>query len=219
MTGIDKIKDKLKKLFALATSSNPHEAEAALKKAESLMAYHGIETIDFSEDTRHFNIGTSTITWSRKWEITLAAGVADFWECRAIISENKIIIIGGKTDIELAADMIRRLRRIIGIMASTFQQANKDLKGTKKSITESYVFGVLDTLAMRLHTVKAARTPPPNTKALVLTKKNDTEDYVNDLFGSNLKKKNIGQKSTMQHRAYGRGRIDGEGVQLHKEVQ
>jgi hypothetical protein len=43
MTDFDKIKAKLKKLFALSRSSNANEAALALEMAQKLMAEHGIE--------------------------------------------------------------------------------------------------------------------------------------------------------------------------------
>ncbi|MDR1418791.1 MAG: DUF2786 domain-containing protein [Treponema sp.] len=42
MENIEKIKNKIKKLFALSTSSNPNEAAAALEKAQSLMKEYSV---------------------------------------------------------------------------------------------------------------------------------------------------------------------------------
>jgi hypothetical protein len=42
MAGLDKIKDKIKKLFALSKSPNANEAAAALEMAQKLMAEYGI---------------------------------------------------------------------------------------------------------------------------------------------------------------------------------
>lgn len=46
MTEKEKIIEKLKKLFALGTSPNHHEAEAALAKAAAIMTEHNISTAD-----------------------------------------------------------------------------------------------------------------------------------------------------------------------------
>jgi len=42
----EKILGKIKKCLALATSSEPHEAAAAMRQAQKLMELHGIGQID-----------------------------------------------------------------------------------------------------------------------------------------------------------------------------
>jgi hypothetical protein len=40
----DRVLGKIKKCLALSASSNPHEAEVALRQAHALMAKHGVSS-------------------------------------------------------------------------------------------------------------------------------------------------------------------------------
>lgn len=73
---------KIKKCLALAKSQNPHEAAAAMRQAQKLMAEHNLD----EQDVSLADIAESTVATVSQghnlWENTLARSVADAFACR-----------------------------------------------------------------------------------------------------------------------------------------
>lgn len=119
MSAIDpKILGKIKKCLALSGSANPHEAAAALRQANALMAKHGVSTHEITMS----DIGESAIdskTMSRDkpahWETRLAALVGSAFGCQIMVqrfalpkgggyaNEGGYIFVGLKHQAEIAA--------------------------------------------------------------------------------------------------------------------
>jgi hypothetical protein len=83
MNELDKIKAKLKKLFALSRSSNANEAALALEMAQKLMMEHGIKRNDVGE----FEIIREDVKGGGnerppKYEICLTANIATAFGCQ-----------------------------------------------------------------------------------------------------------------------------------------
>jgi hypothetical protein len=79
----DKIKEKVKKLFALSKSSNAHEAAAALEMAQKLMEQYGLDY----RDTYHGEIREDEVTGNSgphppEYEVYLAHSIARAFGCR-----------------------------------------------------------------------------------------------------------------------------------------
>ena len=90
-------RDKIRKLLALAGSSNEHEAKAAMLKARKLMAEHKITEADLEslESKRVIRIMTP-ITCSKRrepWIIMLSAVIAESYCCKTYQSR----ILGKQT--------------------------------------------------------------------------------------------------------------------------
>lgn len=73
---------KIKKCLALAKSQNPHEAAAAMRQAQKLMAEHNLD----EQETSLADIAESTVAAvsqaNNLWENTLAGIVANAFACR-----------------------------------------------------------------------------------------------------------------------------------------
>ena len=87
MTELEKVKDKIKKLFALSKSSNPNEAASALAMAQKLIEDYGliktdIPTLDVLEDEAPRGSGNKPPVY----EINLAISIAEAFGCRAMLS-------------------------------------------------------------------------------------------------------------------------------------
>jgi hypothetical protein len=83
MTDTKKIKEKIKKLFALSKSPNAHEASLALERAQKLMAEYGIERKEVGE----FEIIEEKIKGNGgknppRYEVYLAVEIANAFGCR-----------------------------------------------------------------------------------------------------------------------------------------
>jgi hypothetical protein len=73
--------NKIKKCLALANSSNPHEAAAAMRQAQALMRQHGLTEADVTlADVAEQSIKAPSNTISQ-WQATLARSVAEAFGC------------------------------------------------------------------------------------------------------------------------------------------
>lgn len=115
MTERERLIERIKKLLALAESSNPNEAENAMLQAQRLMAEHGIRQNEVagSVEKRAENITeTRTDIGCKKcgWKVSLADVIASNFRCealtvapnRAFRHERRIVFIGEEADVEIA---------------------------------------------------------------------------------------------------------------------
>ena len=104
-------RDKIKKLLALAESSNENEAKAALLKARELMAEHKLTEAECQEikDRNVLEIETdvSFTRWSEPWMMYLASVISENYCCRGFTRKDygkqigKIVFIGLEEDVEI----------------------------------------------------------------------------------------------------------------------
>jgi hypothetical protein len=90
MKDIDKIKDRIKKLFALSKSPNANEAASALEMAQKLMEDYGLIKSDIP--TLDVNEGESLRSSGDKppqYEIHLAVSIAEAFGCQ-VLSRRKL---------------------------------------------------------------------------------------------------------------------------------
>lgn len=83
----DKIIDKIKKCLALSASSNEHEAAAALRQAEKLMAAHGVSDLDMlAAEAEECRTKAGAGRHPAGWETMLANTVGRAFGCRVIFA-------------------------------------------------------------------------------------------------------------------------------------
>ena len=125
----EKILDKIKKCLALSKSSNPHEAQAALRQARKLMEIHRIESGDvdasMAEEVR-MESAKRPPDWSRK----LAATCAEGFGCSIIVSRSyyktEFCFVGVNGAAELA-------NYAYDVLARQLQHARKEFVGSMSS--------------------------------------------------------------------------------------
>lgn len=109
----DKILGKIKKCLALSTSSEPHEAAAALRQAQKLMEMHGVDqlTIDRSEIGEASVRSKASVSRIKQWELKLLKTISRAFGCELLwIGSNsyrdniygQYIFIGLKSQVQLA---------------------------------------------------------------------------------------------------------------------
>jgi len=85
ITARDKIIAKVKKCLALAKSGNEHEAAAALRQAQKLMATHGISDLDIEHaDIQEEAARAGAAFKPARWECELAVRVARTFDCQVL---------------------------------------------------------------------------------------------------------------------------------------
>jgi hypothetical protein len=86
MNDKSKILAKIKKCLALASSMNEHEAAAALRQAQKLMAEHGISDLDIqAAEAEERRTKAGAARRPAMWETILARKIADAFACRVIL--------------------------------------------------------------------------------------------------------------------------------------
>jgi hypothetical protein len=88
MTEHEKLLEKIKKCLALSSSSNPHEAETALRQARKLMDAHDITVQDVqAAEVEECHARAGSAVYPANWETTLATKVGDIFGCKVLFSE------------------------------------------------------------------------------------------------------------------------------------
>jgi Protein of unknown function (DUF2786) len=93
---LDKAIAKIKKCLALAGSSNPHEAAAAMRQAQKLMQVHGLNGIDVELADVNEKKASAISNMLPNWEVSLARAVADSFGCQFLINRGHRVPFMGK---------------------------------------------------------------------------------------------------------------------------
>lgn len=88
----DQALSKIKKCLALAKSANPHEASAAMRQAQKLMAEHGLDqaAVDLA-DIREERVRAAMDSMPR-WEVRLADIVGEAFGCNVIWTKARRLV-------------------------------------------------------------------------------------------------------------------------------
>lgn len=111
-----KILERIKKLMALASSSNEHEAALALQKAQELMAEHNLtEGKVLASGVTHIHLkSTQSVSKVKDWELILVQVICGQFNCEVMWQDGSsyatgkdvfgsFVIIGAKHNVEVAA--------------------------------------------------------------------------------------------------------------------
>ncbi len=102
----EKILEKVKKLLALADSSNPHEAEVALKKVNQLILEHNLKSI--SPEQEYIDIYLKRICQTKRFSPKLQSirEILDLFQVRSVLNHGMdccyLEIIGSSENIKIA---------------------------------------------------------------------------------------------------------------------
>jgi hypothetical protein len=127
------ILDKIKKLLALATSPNAHEAAAALRRARELMDEHGIndEQLAFS-DIKEEPLKRPGTGRPPRYEAVLVSTIAKAFGLRTLLGKGSWYLVGGGFRLEigqyLAAMLLRKLRSARAAYLLTLKRCKRDTK-------------------------------------------------------------------------------------------
>jgi hypothetical protein len=168
--------EKIKKLLALANSSNEHEAALAAGHAQRLLSEHNLAMADIEASHRPDKADRVETVVSKslpKWLRHLSAGVSSAFDCQAIHhpATGKMTFIGVGADVEIAAYTFAYLDLTIRKLCRTYlkQHAPATLANRQRELMrQSYYLGAVSTITTRLKVQKAQT--PVTTGALVPVK-------------------------------------------------
>lgn len=216
---------KLLELGNAEKNSNPHERELASKKAQQLMAEHALSFADLREGKPKSDIYTRIdIDGSEEvrvpWENVLANGVGKTFDCFVVSYGStrghesydpwRLAFLGAKTDIEIAVFFFKYLRRTVGVMS--------ERAATGSRAQDSHAMGMVSTIITRLRDLYKQRdeiiSASADSRALMVIKKNDVDDFVKKEFPKLVNLKN----STTYDENYYKGREAGHRVNLSRPI-
>ena len=217
---MDPVLDRLRRLLALATSANPHEAAVAAARAQALIERHRLEgwlageqasELDPIEDARDAPIAVARRI--RTWKRVLASALADVNGCVAYVAEGAegegIVLVGRAGDRAAVALLYADLERRIEWLSAT------EGPGRDRRWHEDFRIGVVDAIEARLRGVGAEVGAALDAAALVVVGSAaaaHTERL--DRFVSENLRLGRGRALRVDARAWARGRAAGEKLPL-----
>lgn len=205
------IRDKIKKLLALATSPNENEAKAALLKAKKLMMEHKISETEVQglEEQKLIHLQCDDIRWTTDsgeiWITSLADLIADnhLCSCSWFTPKGKrthiLYIHGLGTDVGLCKSVIEYA---VGFVRSRIKiEQRRRVTSDPKAVAASYVRGFI--LGMELMYDEQKDEHPE--WGLVVSKPQEVDEYMKSLGERNVRTR----KTEFDPLAYMAGQNDG----------
>ena len=205
------IKDKIKKLLALATSSNENEAKAALLKAKKLMMDHKISEAEVQglEEQELIHLQCDNVRWTTDsgeiWITSLADLIADnhLCSCSWFTPKGKrthiLYIHGLGTDVELCKSVIEYA---VGFVRGRIKiEQRRRVTSGPKAVAASYARGFI--LGMELMYDEQKDEHPE--WGLVVSKPQEVDEYMKSLGERNVRTR----KTEFDPLAYVVGQNDG----------
>lgn len=205
------IRDKIKKLLALATSPNENEAKAALLKAKKLMMEHKISETEVQDLNKQelIHLQCDDIRWTTDsgeiWITSLANMIADnhLCSCSWFTPKGKrthiLYIHGLGTDVELCKSVIEYA---VGFVRGRIKiEQRRRVTSDPKAVAASYARGFI--LGMELMYDEQKDEHPE--WGLVVSKPQEVDEYMKSLGERNVRTR----KTEFDPLAYMVGQNDG----------
>lgn len=222
----DKILDKIKKLLALGTSSNEHEAQSALLKARKLMAEHKLSEsdIDIKPESKVETMGTGVDYSTRKrnfWTVKLAKVIATKHCCVHYVmshyksSKREVYFNGFIEDLEIC---VKVYQYAVDCVEAELKRIEKKFKSSTRieyskeyidQLKTSYAEGFISGLDALYHEQDAELG-----WGLVMQTPEQVKQTVESMNTIKLK----GRKALENSNAYNSGFKDGKNFRLNKRL-
>lgn len=221
MTDKTPIIEKIKKLLALAASSNEHEAALAASHAQRLLAAHNLAMADIGSERKPEladRVETSAAKNLPKWVRHLSGSVCAAFDCQAIhhASTGKLTFLGVGADVQIAAYTFSFLERTIRRLCSQYMKsaAIASTAGRQRELArQSYYLGAVSTVTERLREQK--QQTPVTPGALVPVKEGLIRKAMEDL---GVIRTIRSRKSYINPDAYSCGQEDGRQVGIRNAL-
>ena len=202
--------EKIKKLLALASSPNPHEAALAMEKATALLAKHNLSYAQL-ETKEKIDMGCAVRPMGKRiptWKQNLFSCVTNTLDCVPILEKSytgqSYKIIGHPADVAIARDLFENLLHIVDMMGSVYA-GNKN----------SYRMGIIRTINDRLTAMYSQMTKEATTALVCVQKKKRVEAYVDSLGDFKTKKT---RKTNADVLSFMAGLAAGKNVALNRSI-
>jgi len=213
--------EKIKKLLALANSSNEHEAALAASHAQRLLSEHNLAMADIESTVKPDKADKVDTTVSKtlpKWLRHLSAGVSTAFDCRAVHypSSGKMTFIGVGADVQIAAYTFTYLERTVRRLCGCYMKnhVRPDLANRHRELVrQSYYLGAVSTITTRLKVQKIQT--PITSGALVPVKEGLIKQAMNEIGPTRTVRS---RRSYINADAYTKGQDDGRLVGIRHGI-
>ena len=162
---IDQAIDKIRKLLALATSDNPHEAAQAAARAQEILDRYEINRamlaidagdVELDEPIENFATKDAPLDAAKAvatWKGCLSRVLAEVNQCRVYTSRND----NGRTiEIVGRAGNVQKVRYLYAYLVHEIERlCARDGRGCGRTWRNNYRHGVIDTVAKALRAARA----------------------------------------------------------------
>lgn len=227
---IDEIKKRIKKLFALSSSPNQHEAESALTKANRLMAEYNIaqsEMFEADSEAEMFDaVSSEAICKSavyRSFTQELAQAVAKFYDIEMYnVKEPKLgfCFVGFKADIEQAEVLFNYLfdtwMAVVRVDATTWRKSFSEevTQFEMRKYRKAHGQGYSAAITRRVNALKELRKQQVITSTALVVHKTET---IKDFMDAHTVRRPVRFKA-YEHEGRHTGYVRGQQTKLNEEV-
>jgi len=161
---IEQITTKIEKLLKLAgNNSNTHESEAAMLKAQKLMAEYNVEADMMTGDKIAYSLELCKTTDNDGFRMRLCIIIAENFRCKVLLVGKQVAFLGRTADAKTAKQVFEFAYRVIrkGIVAE--QKIYRAKYGNSRGVSASYTLGFLKGLKQKFDeqcTALLIVTPP-----------------------------------------------------------
>lgn len=225
MSAASKIADRIRKLLALANSSNVNEAASAAAEAARLMNEHKLTATDVAADdgSKITELPLGAEGFMASWKFALVTGVARAFFCEAIAlrvgARRKIRIVGKKDDAEVAVGVfnyvVKEIDRLADLDVETYdaREIMREGRIDVRVYKENFRKGAAEGVATRLKE-ETDRFKNSGERALVVVtqSKDELRDYLRNKYGASKVVDKEAPKTDAEAEAYLRGHERGEDI-------
>lgn len=217
-----RVLDRVRKLLALATSPNVHEAALAASRAQALIDAHRLQGLldAETEDDAQIQDARETPLASgrrlRKWKVVLAQQLAEMNGCVVYTAkvgrEKRLVLVGTELDRAAVQALWDWLCPRIEWLSATHSD------GRDKQWHEAFRVGAVQTIAERLRSARVDAVNKLESAAIVVAQTGlaRRQDRVDRFVERNLKLKK-GRNINVDAAAFARGRQAGADFPLPEE--
>lgn len=223
-TDTERLLERVRKLLALATSPNVHEAALAAARAQELIDRHRLQRLlDAEQEAEEAIVAAREEPLAearriRKWKSVLAASLASLNGCLAYTEKRgkmtRIVLVGTEEDRAATVAMWEGLLKRVEWLSAT----HLDGVGQDKRWHDAFRIGAVDTIVRRLREQQQQATASLETTALTVVQRGLTRrrERVRSFAEANLNLK-PGRGVTVDAAAYSEGKAAGHQLRLPKQ--
>lgn len=213
--------EKIKKLLALANSSNEHEAALAASHAQRLLSEHNLAMADIESSVKPDKADKVETIVSKtlpKWVRHLSSGICTAFDCQAIHhpSLGKMTFIGVGADVQIAAYTFAYLDKTVRKLCSSYIKhhvSDSTPNRHRELMRQSYYLGAISTINQKLREQKVQTPTTPG--ALVPVKEGLIKMTMSEMGPTRTVRS---RRSYIDGHAYTKGQQDGHQVGINKGI-
>lgn len=197
----NKVLDKIKKLLALSKSPNEHEAQAAMLKAQELMAKYNISVEESVETEITYTSTIAETSGNSTFRAPLSAIIAKNFRCEVFMANDCIAFYGHSEDVPVCKEVFEYAYKTIKKLGTKrYNEAKKagyETRGFYTQYQTAFLIALKDAFEKQC------------TALMIVTPTDVTENFIKMSEGWSKKKMSM-QNRGINVRAYQQGTRDGK---------